>query len=61
MTVSILPAEAIGELLRDARENMKMTQAAAAEALNVARTTLVAIERGQRRPRVDELQTLAAL
>lgn len=61
MITGSLTAEGIGELLRDARENAKMTQAAAAAALNVARTTLVAIEQGQRRARVDELQKLAAL
>lgn len=61
MITGTLSAEAVGELLRDARENAKMTQAAAAAALNVARTTLVAIEQGQRRPRIDELQRLAAL
>lgn len=37
-----------------------MTQAAAAAAIDVARTTLVAIEQGRRRARVDELQKLAA-
>lgn len=51
----------IGERLRDAREAAKFTQAAAAAALEIARTTLVAIEQGQRRPRLDELQQLAAL
>lgn len=51
----------LGDLLRQARENAKMTQAAAAAALEVARTTLVAMEQGQRRARVDELQKLAAL
>ena len=51
----------LGDLLRQARENAKITQAAAATALDVARTTLVAMEQGQRRPRVDELQKLAAL
>lgn len=56
-----LTPEALGALLRDARENAKLTQAAAARALNVARTTLVAIEQGQRRARVEELQKLAAL
>jgi len=61
MITSTLSGEAVGELLREARENAKMTQAAAAAALNVARTTLVAIEQGNRRPRMDELQTLAAL
>jgi Zn-dependent peptidase ImmA (M78 family) len=56
-----LTSEALGELLRNARENAKLTQAAAAQALNVARTTLVAIEQGQRRARIEELQKLAAL
>ena len=59
VTGSLAP-EALGELLRDARENAKLTQAAAAQALNVARTTLVAIEQGQRRARLEELQKLAA-
>jgi len=56
-----LPSNELGNLLRQARENAKITQAAAAAGLDVARTTLVAIEQGQRRPRVDELQKLAAL
>lgn len=51
----------LGDLLRQARENAKITQAAAAAALDIARTTLVAMEQGQRRPRVDELQKLAVL
>lgn len=50
----------IGERLRIARESAKLTQAAAAEAIEVARTTLVAIEKGQRRVKTDELQKLAA-
>ena len=57
---ALAPIE-VGERLRLAREAAKITQAAAAAALNVARTTLVAIEQGQRRARVDELQQLAAL
>ena len=56
-----LSLKGLGDLLRHARENAKITQAAAASALDVARTTLVAIEQGQRRPRVDELQKLAVL
>lgn len=60
VTRSLTP-EVLGELLRDARENAKLTQAAAAQSLNVARTTLLAIEQGQRRARLDELQKLAAL
>lgn len=60
VTGSLTPA-GLGELLRDARENAKFTQAAAAEALGVARTTLVAMEQGHRRPKLEELQKLAAL
>jgi Zn-dependent peptidase ImmA (M78 family)/DNA-binding XRE family transcriptional regulator len=56
-----LSAAEIGERLRVAREATKVTQAAAAEALKVARTTVVAIEQGQRRPRLEELQKFAAL
>lgn len=51
----------IGERLRLARELAKVTQAAAAKAIDVARTTIVAIEQGQRRARMDELQKLAAI
>lgn len=52
---------ALGERLRLARDAAKVTQAQAAAAIGAVRTTLVAIEQGGRRPRVDELQTLAAL
>jgi len=54
----IAPAE-VGERLRIARDAANMTQAAAAEAIGVARTTLVAIEQGLRRVRINELQSLA--
>jgi Zn-dependent peptidase ImmA (M78 family) len=57
----ILSQEEIGERLRIARETAKVTQATAAAEINVARTTIVAIEQGQRRARLDELQKLAAL
>lgn len=56
-----LSPQDVGERLRVAREAAKVTQAAAAAALEVARTTVVAIEQGQRRARLDELQRLAAL
>lgn len=59
--LDLLPPEEIGERLRIAREGAKITQAAAAGALDVARTTLVAIEQGQRRVRLDEVQRLASL
>ena len=51
----------IGERLRLAREALKITQAYAADAIKVARTTIVAIEKGERRARVNELQQLAML
>lgn len=56
----IMPAE-VGELLRISRESAKITQAAAASAIGVARTTIVAIEQGERRARMNELQQLAKL
>jgi Zn-dependent peptidase ImmA (M78 family) len=54
-----ISADELGERLRIAREAARVTQADAAEAINVARTTLVAMEQGQRRVRIDELQKLA--
>lgn len=51
----------VGERLRKARESARITQADAAQAAGIARTTLVAIEQGQRRIRTEELQTLARL
>src|SRR5580693_8846373 len=51
--------ENVGERLRIARESAKFRQEDAAKAIDVARTTLVAIEQGQRRVRMSELQQLA--
>jgi Zn-dependent peptidase ImmA (M78 family)/DNA-binding XRE family transcriptional regulator len=56
----VSPAE-VGERLRLARETAGVTQADAAVAIAVARTTIVAIEQGQRRVRMNELQQLARL
>lgn len=56
----ISPAE-VGERLRLAREATDLKQADAAEMIGVARTTLVAIEKGQRKARIHELQQLAKL
>lgn len=62
MTVSEqIPSAEIGERLRLAREAVKIKQAQAADAIKVARTTIVAIEKGERRPRMNELQQLARL
>ena len=49
----------IGHRLRTARKTAQLTQAEAASAIDVARTTLVAIEQGKRRVRTHELQALA--
>jgi Zn-dependent peptidase ImmA (M78 family)/DNA-binding XRE family transcriptional regulator len=57
---TLSPTE-LGERLRTARDSARVTQAAAAGALDVARTTLVAIEQGQRRVKLDELLKLAKL
>ena len=57
---SINPHE-VGERLRIAREDAKLKQAQAAEAIGIARTTLVAMEQGQRRVRIEELRALARL
>lgn len=56
----IPPAE-VGKRLQVAREAAKIKQAEAAAAISVARTTLVAMEQGQRRARITELQQLARL
>ena len=56
-----IPAAEVGERLRVAREAAEITQADAADEINVARTTLIAIEQGQRRIRISELQRLARL
>lgn len=52
---------ALGARLREAREARGLTQHQAAERLGVARTTMVAIEKGERRVQPEELINLAAL
>jgi Zn-dependent peptidase ImmA (M78 family)/transcriptional regulator with XRE-family HTH domain len=51
----------IGERLADARRARGLTQLHAAEELGVARTTITAMEKGDRRPRPSELVKLARL
>lgn len=51
----------IGERLAEARRARQLTQQEVAAALGLARTTVVAIEKGERRPRAAELVKLAAL
>ena len=57
---SLGPAE-LGERLRGARSGANLTQDAAAASLGMARTTLVAIEKGQRPVRPEELVAFARL
>lgn len=59
--LDLMNAEEAGERLRIAREAAGFTQAGASAAVNLARTTLVAIEQGLRKIRLDELQRLAQL
>jgi Zn-dependent peptidase ImmA (M78 family)/DNA-binding XRE family transcriptional regulator len=49
----------LGELLQQARKKSGMTQADAAKVIDAARTTIVAIEKGERRLRPNELIKLA--
>jgi Zn-dependent peptidase ImmA (M78 family)/DNA-binding XRE family transcriptional regulator len=61
MTEILLPADVLGERLRSARNNAGLTQDAVADALKISRTTLIAIEKGQRKIRHEELCDLARL
>ncbi len=56
----ISPAE-LGNRLRVSRVRADLTQGQAANAIGLARTTLIAIEKGERRIRRDELINLASL
>ncbi|BAV48067.1 transcriptional regulator [Mesorhizobium loti] len=54
-----LSAAELGARLKVARETANVTQDASAKAAGIARTTLVAIEKGQRSARINELQALS--
>jgi Zn-dependent peptidase ImmA (M78 family) len=54
-----LSAQEIGRRLRLARENAKIRQDEAAKVIGLSRPTLVSIEKGDRRVRIQELQALA--
>jgi len=56
-----IDASVLGERLRSARSRVGLTQDEAAQAIGISRTTLVAIEKGERRVRKDELLALAKL
>jgi len=51
----------IGQRLRIARENAKLRQEDAADRLGMSRTTVVAIEKGDRRARFEEVRAFAQL
>jgi transcriptional regulator with XRE-family HTH domain len=51
----------VGERLAEARRARHLTQQHVADELDVARTTSVAMEKGERRPRPGELLHLARL
>ena len=54
-----ISAQEIGRRLRLARENAGIRQEEAAQALGLSRPTLVSIEKGTRRVRIQELQSLS--
>jgi Zn-dependent peptidase ImmA (M78 family)/transcriptional regulator with XRE-family HTH domain len=57
----LLNPRILGKRLQEARKLRGYTQQQAGELLDLARTTLVAIEKGERRVRPDELTAIAAL
>lgn len=57
----MISAQQLGERLADARKRAKLTQAEVAEGIGIARTTLVAIEKGERRPSNAELVRLGEI
>ena len=54
-----IDARRLGELLQQARKKVGMTQADAAKVIDAARTTIVAIEKGDRRLKPNELIKLS--
>jgi Zn-dependent peptidase ImmA (M78 family)/DNA-binding XRE family transcriptional regulator len=58
-TLESIDFRKLGELLQQARKKSGMTQADAAKIINAARTTIVAIEKGERRLKPKELIKLA--
>lgn len=56
-----LSDQEIGQRLRIARESAKFRQEDAAERLSMSRTTVVAIEKGDRRARFEEVRAFAQL
>jgi Zn-dependent peptidase ImmA (M78 family)/DNA-binding XRE family transcriptional regulator len=59
--LSSLAPEILGKRLQEARKSRGLTQEVVATTIGAARTTIVAIEKGERRLDADELIQLAAL
>jgi Zn-dependent peptidase ImmA (M78 family)/DNA-binding XRE family transcriptional regulator len=59
--LAALDPQALGKRLQEARNSRGLTQQEAADRLGVARTTLTAIEKGERRVQPRELAQLAAI
>lgn len=59
--IARIEAPVLGERLRIARSRIGLTQESAAKNVDMSRTTLIAIEKGERRIRHDELLALAKL
>lgn len=55
----MISSQQLGERIADARKNARLTQADVSQKLGVARTTVVAIEKGERRPSNAELVRIA--
>ena len=59
--IETIDPRALGRRLQEARKARGITQQEVAESLAVARTTVTALEKGERRPRPDELIQMARL
>ena len=59
--IDTIDPRVLGRRLQEARKTRGVTQQDVAESLAVARTTVTALEKGERRPRPDELIYLARL
>src|SRR5678815_4439070 len=57
----MISSQQLGERLADARKRARLTQAEVAHRHGIARTTLVAIEKGERRPTHAELVRLGEI
>ncbi len=60
-SIESIPPPMIGRRLQEARKARGLTQQDVADVLEVARTTVTALEKGERRTRPDELIKMARL